>query len=203
MKCAPPRSSWHRRHAGQIRWHPDCGAGGQRGEPFVVWPRRDGSQLGVDKDAWIPSLATKIPFAGQSRAEDRCSGKERRAHPGKVAIFSTCYVNYNEPGIGMDLLAVLAHNDIPYEIVNKEKCWHAKAGAGRSGWRGGTRVVQSPVLAKYAREGLPRSSRRFHPTLMFKQGDSLLMPDNADAKAVQDAIWDPFEYPIADRRTAC
>ena len=29
------------------------------------------------------------------------------------------------------------------------------------------------------------------------------MPDNADAKAVQDAMWDPFEYLIADRRTAC
>ena len=24
--------------------------------------------------------------------------------PGKVAIFSTCYINYNEPGIGHDLL---------------------------------------------------------------------------------------------------
>ena len=40
--------------------------------------------------------------------------------PGKVAIFSTCFVNYNEPGIGHDLLKLLEHNDIPYVIVEKE-----------------------------------------------------------------------------------
>ena len=42
--------------------------------------------------------------------------------PGKVAIFSTCYVNYNEPGIGHDLLKLLDHNEIPYVLVEKEAC---------------------------------------------------------------------------------
>ena len=42
--------------------------------------------------------------------------------PGKVAIFSTCYVNYNEPGIGHDLLTILEHNEIPYVLVEKEAC---------------------------------------------------------------------------------
>ena len=42
--------------------------------------------------------------------------------PGKVAIFATCYVNYNEPGIGHDLLEVLEHNEIPYVLVEKEAC---------------------------------------------------------------------------------
>jgi glycerol-3-phosphate dehydrogenase subunit C len=34
--------------------------------------------------------------------------------PGKVAVFSTCYVNYNEPGLGHDLLKLLDHNEMPY-----------------------------------------------------------------------------------------
>jgi glycerol-3-phosphate dehydrogenase subunit C len=42
--------------------------------------------------------------------------------PGKVAIFSTCYVNYNEPGIGHDLLKILDHNEIPYVLAEKEAC---------------------------------------------------------------------------------
>ena len=42
--------------------------------------------------------------------------------PGKVAVFATCYVNYNEPGIGRDLLAILEHNEIPYELVEQEAC---------------------------------------------------------------------------------
>ena len=40
----------------------------------------------------------------------------------KVAIFSTCYVNYNEPGIGHDLIAILKHNEIPHVVVEKENC---------------------------------------------------------------------------------
>ena len=31
-------------------------------------------------------------------------------------------MNYNEPGIGHDLLAVLAHNEIPYVLVENEAC---------------------------------------------------------------------------------
>jgi Fe-S oxidoreductase len=42
--------------------------------------------------------------------------------PGKVAIFSTCYVNYHEPGIGLDLIQVLEHNEIPHVLVQKEAC---------------------------------------------------------------------------------
>ena len=43
--------------------------------------------------------------------------KDGKNTPGKVAIFSTCYVNYNEPGIGHDLLAILEHNEVPYVVV--------------------------------------------------------------------------------------
>ena len=39
-----------------------------------------------------------------------------------MVIFSTCYVNYNEPGIGHDLLKILDHNEVPYVLVEKEKC---------------------------------------------------------------------------------
>jgi hypothetical protein len=31
-----------------------------------------------------------------------------------VAIYATCYVNCNEPGIGHDLIKVLEHNEIPF-----------------------------------------------------------------------------------------
>ncbi len=41
--------------------------------------------------------------------------------PGKVAIFATCFVNYNEPGIGHDLLKVLRHNSMPYAIADGDR----------------------------------------------------------------------------------
>jgi len=160
------------------------------------------SQLGVDKDAWIPSLATK-KFRSQAKAAPKtvAPAKNGERTPGKVAIFSTCYVNYNEPGIGMDLLAVLAHNDIPYEIVNKEKCCGMpKLELGDLDGVAELASFNLPVLAKYARDGYAILTAIPSCTLMFKQEIPLLMPDNADAKAVQDAMWDPFEYLIARQK---
>ena len=34
-------------------------------------------------------------------------------------------------------------------------------------------------------------------TLMYKQELPLMFPEDADVKAVQDAMWDPFEYLVA------
>jgi len=77
--------------------------------------------LGVDKKAWLPEFATTKFRSGAKKSADYpvTTGKST---PGKVAIYSTCYVNYNEPGIGHDLLAILDHNQIPYVMVDKEAC---------------------------------------------------------------------------------
>ena len=79
------------------------------------------SALGVDKDAWLPELAT-TKFRSQAPKAKTSKVVNGEKTPGKVVIYATCYVNYNEPGIGMDLLKILDHNDIPYELVSKEKC---------------------------------------------------------------------------------
>jgi glycerol-3-phosphate dehydrogenase subunit C len=48
--------------------------------------------------------------------------KDGERTPGKVAIFSTCYVNYNEPGIGHDLLKVLDAQRHALRAGRKGKC---------------------------------------------------------------------------------
>ena len=122
--------------------------------------------------------------------------------PGKVAIFSTCYVNYNEPGIGHDLLKVLAHNEIPYVLVDKEKCC------------GMPKLELGDLESVDEQQGRPtsrcwRSTRRRATrscravpscTLMFKQELPLMYPDDADVQAVKEAMWDPFEYLMARKR---
>jgi Fe-S oxidoreductase len=118
--------------------------------------------------------------------------------PGKVAVFATCFVNYNEPGIGHDLLKILAHNEIPYELVEKEQC------CGMPKFELGDLVsvekhkeANIPVLARYAREGWAIVSAIPSCTLMFKQELPLLFPDEADVQLVKEAMWDPFEYLVA------
>ncbi|MDO8278004.1 MAG: Fe-S oxidoreductase, partial [Burkholderiaceae bacterium] len=77
--------------------------------------------LGVDRNAWLPALATRKFRSGTPKSEDFAVRNGEKT-PGKVAIFATCYINYNEPGIGHDLLKVQKHNQVPNVILVKEKC---------------------------------------------------------------------------------
>ena len=81
--------------------------------------------------------------------------------PGKVALFATCYVNYNEPGIGHDLVALLEHNDIPYEVVDEgELLRHAQARARRSRRRGQAQGEEHPGAGALRARGLRDPDRR-------------------------------------------
>ena len=158
------------------------------------------STLGVDKDAWLPELASKkfrsaVPKAKSQKVVD---GEKT---PGKVAIYATCYVNYNEPGIGMDLLKVLDHNDIPYVLVSKEKCCGMpKLELGDLESVDANKQVNMPVLARYAREGYAILSAVPSCTLMFKQELPLMYPEDAEVQLVKEHMWDPFEYLMARKR---
>jgi Fe-S oxidoreductase len=121
--------------------------------------------------------------------------------PGKVAVFATCYVNYNEPGIGHDLLAVLDHNEIPYVIAEREACCGMpKLELGDLEGVARLKSANIPVLAKLAREGYAILTAIPSCTLMFKSELPLLFPDDADVKAVSDAMFDPFEYFVVRNR---
>jgi glycerol-3-phosphate dehydrogenase subunit C len=156
------------------------------------------AQLGVHPDAWMPGLAGQRFRWGRAMNDTTFVAVNGQRTPGKVAVFATCYVNYNEPGIGEDLLAVLRHNEIPYEIVEKEQCCGMpKLELGdlpsvEKAW-----AANVPVLARYAREGWAIVSAIPSCTLMFKQELPLMFPDDADTQLVKEAMFDPFEYLVA------
>src|SRR5262245_23351776 len=150
--------------------------------------------LGVAAKAWLPPYASPT-FRRSAPASAEWPARDGQRTPGKVAVFSTCYVNYNEPGIGRDLLAVLAHNEIPYAVVEKEACCGMpKLELGDFETVEKLKNVNIPVLAVYAKEGFAILTAVPSCTLMFKQELPLLFPDEPDVRAVADAMFDPFEY---------
>ncbi|HEX6363938.1 MAG TPA: heterodisulfide reductase-related iron-sulfur binding cluster [Albitalea sp.] len=157
--------------------------------------------LHVHPDAWLPPLATSR-FRWSAKKQGAASlVKDGQRTPGKVAIFSTCYVNYNEPGIGHDLAALLEHNEIPYTIVEKEKCCGMpKFELGDLEAVARLKEANIPVLAKYAKEGWAILTPVPSCTLMFKQELPLMFPDCADTQAVKEAMFDPFEYLVGRHR---
>jgi len=151
----------------------------------------------VHPDAWLPELASqRFRWSAPKALSHVVTNGERT--PGKVAIFSTCYVNYNEPGIGFDLLKVLEHNAIPYVIVEKEKCCGMpKLELGDLETVEKHKTANIAALAPYARDGFAILSAIPSCTLMFKQELPLMFPDEPEVALVQDAMWDPFEYLVA------
>jgi glycerol-3-phosphate dehydrogenase subunit C len=158
------------------------------------------SQLGVDKDAWIPAYADK-KFRSGSKGNDSFPVKAGQRTPGKVAIYSTCYINFNEPGIGQDLVKVLEHNQIPWALAAKEACCGMpKLELGDLKEVERLMQINIPHLLKLAREGYAIVTPIPSCTLMFKQELPLMFPDNADVQAVKAAMWDPFDYLIQRNR---
>ncbi len=150
--------------------------------------------LGIHHERILPEYAqTRFRASAKPREDFPVVNGQRT--PGKVAIYSTCYVNYNEPGIGHDLLAILEHNAIPVRLVEKEACCGMpKLELGDLEAVARLKETNIPQLAKLAREGYAILTAVPSCTLMYKQELPLLFPDDPDVKAVQEAMYDPFEY---------
>ena len=150
--------------------------------------------LGVAAEAELPPYAKKR-FLDHPRASLQWPVRDGKRVPGKVAIFATCYINYNEPGIGNDLLAILEHNEIPYALIAGESC----CGMPKLEL-GDLRAVEKlkdnniPLLLELALAGYAILTAVPSCTLMFKQELPLIFPDDPDVHAVADAMYDPFEY---------
>jgi len=152
------------------------------------------SALGVHKDRQLPPYTAKR-FRSHVERSKPFPAKDAPDAPGKVAIFATCYVNYNEPAMGHDLVAILQHNEIPYVVVDHEVCCGMpKLELGDLHGLDALKEKNIPVLARYAREGYAILAAVPSCALMFKQELPLIYPDDPDTIAVRDAMFDPFEY---------
>jgi Fe-S oxidoreductase len=167
----------------------------------VNWANNNGATrsamqatLGIAADAALPPYAP-VPFRKSAAPSVAWPVRAGERTPGRVAVFATCYVNYNEPGIGADLLKVLEHNEIPYSVVEKEACCGMpKLELGDFAGVEKLKNLNIPVLARYAREGCAILTAVPSCTLMYKQELPLLFPEDPDVQSVAAAMFDPFEY---------
>jgi Fe-S oxidoreductase len=155
------------------------------------------SVLHIHPDRKLPEYDS-AKFLSTAKPRSDFAVKDGNKTPGKVAIYSTCYVNYNEPGIGHDLLKLLAHNEIPSVLVEKEACCGMpKLELGDLDAVQKLKEINIPQLVKLARAGYAILTPVPSCTLMYKQELPLMFPDDADVQAVKKAMWDPFEYLMA------
>jgi Fe-S oxidoreductase len=157
--------------------------------------------LGVAPDAPIPQyhsrtarkqLADRRVVPGAAPAPGVQATQETR---GRVALFTTCYGNRNEPDLNLDLVRVLEHNGIEVRIVAQEKC----CGMPK------LELGDLETVAKYKETNIPALQAAIDAgydilapipscVLMFKQELPLMFPEDLQVQAVKARIFDPFEY---------
>lgn len=145
--------------------------------------------LGIHRDKTLPPFAWKT-FAARFHASWQNPAGEPVA---KIAFFSTCFVNYNAPGLGMDTLEVMARNKVDVAFAYEQCC-------GMPSWHNGdmdTAIAAAKknvaALSRYLADG--RTIVATNPTCsqMIRVEYPRLL-GTEEAKAVAVKTTDPTEF---------
>ena len=152
--------------------------------------------LGIHPDALLPKYHSRTLIKRDAgRKPLQIDAQPTNATRGKVALFATCYGNYNEPEIGEDLIRVFEHNDMPVMLAEGTQCCGMpKLELGDLNAVTEAKDINIKALAALVDDGWDIVTPIPSCTLMFKQELPLMFPDEADVQKVKDAIFDPFEY---------
>ncbi|MCK4711174.1 MAG: Fe-S oxidoreductase, partial [Gammaproteobacteria bacterium] len=160
------------------------------------------STLGIHKSAHLPEYHSSTLSKRLKNHASNIQPTKTETTTGKVALFGTCYGEYNEPHLGEDLVAVFEHNKIPVSIVNNAKCCGMpKMESGNLKAVETAKQHNIPLLAQMVDEGFDLIAPVPSCALMFKQELPLLFPEDADVQKVADAFFDPFEYLMLRHKT--
>ncbi|MDG1446776.1 MAG: heterodisulfide reductase-related iron-sulfur binding cluster [Porticoccaceae bacterium] len=156
------------------------------------------SGFGVHHQAPVPEYHSKTmhkrvaPLAAATAPIEPVTAGNTK---GKVALYVTCYGNYNSPHLGEDFHSVFTHNGIQIDLVPKEQCCGMpKLELGDLQAVAKLKEANIPVLAKLVDEGYDLIAPIPSCVLMYKQELPLMFPDDPDVIKVQQAFYDPFEY---------
>jgi glycerol-3-phosphate dehydrogenase subunit C len=153
--------------------------------------------LGVHPQAPVPEYRSNSlrKQLGKSRPQAATTPVATPDTRGKVALFATCYVNRNEPDIGLDLTRVFEHNGIEVALAERENCCGMpKLELGDLEAVAELKAKNVPALLAMIERGYDIVAPIPSCVLMFKQELPLMFPDDAGVAAIKEHIFDPFEY---------
>lgn len=154
--------------------------------------------LGIHPDSLLPRYdSNTLVKRDRERINQNNNPEATDRTTGKVAIFATCYGNFNEPQIGEDLIKVYEHNGLQVQLVqNTQCCGMPKLELGDLDAVTKAKDANIKILAQLVDDGWDIVTPVPSCTLMFKQELPLMFPEEAEVIKVQQAMFDPFEYLI-------
>lgn len=152
--------------------------------------------LGIHKDAKLPRYQRHTARKEQAvKTFDPNSAKAASSSKYKVALFTTCYCNYNEPDIADSVIKVLEHNNVEVVLpVREHCCGMPKLELGDLKTVEKLKNENIPILHDLVKKGYELVAAVPSCVLMFKQELPLMYPDDEKVIAVGKAFRDPFEF---------
>lgn len=147
------------------------------------------SILGVHAKAKLP-VYDAMPFSKRKHEVTAVADSS----VAKVALFTTCYANYNQPGLAEDLLRILQHNGLETTVNYKHCCGMPKLELGDLDSVQAAKDINIKALIELVDAGWHIVAPIPSCVLMFKQELPLLFPQDQALDKVSRAIYDPFEY---------
>lgn len=150
---------------------------------------------GLDPRATLPRYAdmplTKAlgPVIPEPNADAPAFGR-------KAVFYATCFHNYNDHSIATAAIRVLAHNGVAVTLEYPGCCGMPKL---ENGDLPGVTAGAAPIVAAllpYAAQGYDIVAATPSCALMLKFEWPLLMPGNAEVKALSEATYDLSEYVV-------
>ncbi|MEM7401596.1 MAG: heterodisulfide reductase-related iron-sulfur binding cluster [Pseudomonadota bacterium] len=152
--------------------------------------------LGIHPKAYLPSYQSKSAKKKFTQHQTTVSNPVKvSSTSGKVAIYSTCYGNYNEPQLIEDLIKIFEHNNIATKLITQDKCCSMpKLELGDLESVEKNKNHNIPIMLDVIEDGWDIIAPIPSCVLMFKQELPLMFPEDRDLQKVKQSIFDPFEY---------
>lgn len=150
---------------------------------------------GIDSEAAIPKFH-RSTFVRQARKQAPEVVTSAPAHGRKAVLYATCFVNYNNPDIGMAARTVLARNGVASEVVYPKCCGMPLLEQGDlDGVAENARKVAAE-LGPWIDDGYDVIALIPSCALMLKFEWPLILPGDAAVKRLSEATFDISEYVV-------
>ena len=150
---------------------------------------------GIDRNAALPKFHGKT-FTARAKSNVPAVNREAPAAGRKAVLYATCFVNYNNPGIGEAARAVLARNGVETEVVHPRCCGMPKLEHGDIAAVAESARAVATELLPWVDRGYDIVALVPSCTLMLKFEWPLILPDDADIKRLSEATRDITEYVV-------
>ncbi len=153
------------------------------------------SALGVHRQAALPRYHGKT-FVGRARSEPAEVNREAPAYGRKAVLYATCFVNYNNPDIGMATRKVLARNGVETEVVYPTCCGMPQLEHGDLAAVAERARTVAGELKGWIEKGYDVVSLVPSCSLMLKSEWPLIVPGDAAVEGLAAATFDASEYVV-------